>query len=236
MQYVLIGGGALLALMVAMQFTRNTTPRKMARMLRWVAGGLLAAMSLLFVMRGAAGLATFTGPVAYMILRYGRIGNFSFEGVEASEDNESTVKSRFIAMTLDHDTGAVSGRVVAGRFKGRDLFELDEDQVRLLLDEVARDSDSLALLETWLDKNRAGWREHFGGTAGNGAAGADAPAADPVAEAYEILGLRQGAGEDEIRAAHKRLMMGVHPDQGGSTYLAARINAAKDRLLKTVKR
>jgi hypothetical protein len=235
MQYVLIGGGALLALLVAMQFTRNATPRKMARMLRWVAGGGLVALSVLLAMRGQAALVTFTGPVAYMILRYGRIGNFSFEGTEVSEDNESAVKSRFISMTLDHDTGAVSGRVTAGRFKGRDLFDLDEIQTRALLDEVARDSDSLSLLETWLDKNRAGWREYFGG-GGQGESPSEAPAADPDAEAYAVLGLEPGATEDEIRSAHKKLMLGVHPDQGGSTYLAARINAAKDRLLKKARR
>lgn len=234
MQYVLIGGGALLALLVLMQFTRGATPRKLARLLRWVAGGALVALSVLLALRGQAGLVTFTGPVAYMILRYGRIGNFSFEGTEVSEDNESAVKSRFISMTLDHDTGAVSGRVIAGRFKGRDLFDLDETQTRTLLDEVAGDSDSLSLLETWLDKNRSGWREYFGSQSQ-----AEAPpetAADPDAEAYAVLGLQPGATPDEIRAAHKKLMLGVHPDQGGSTYLAARINAAKDRLLKKGRR
>jgi hypothetical protein len=234
MQYVLIGGGALLALLVVMQLTRNATPRKMARLLRWVVGGALVALSALLAMRGQVGLVTFTGPVAYMILRYGRLGNFSFEGAEVSEDNESAVKSRFISMTLDHDTGAVSGRVTAGRFKGRDLLELDEVQTRMLLDEVARDSDSLSLLETWLDKNRTGWREHFGGETRS-----EEPTetiGDPDAEAFAVLGLEPGATDEEIRAAHKKLMMGVHPDQGGSTYLAAKINAAKDRLLKKARR
>src|SRR5690606_5943051 len=101
--------------------------------------------------------------------------------------------------------------------------------------EVAADPDSLALLETWLDKNRVGWREYFAGHeagAGGGAAPDGGPAGDPDEEAYDILGLRPGATAEEIREAHRRLMMGVHPDQGGSNYLAAKINAAKDRLLK----
>jgi hypothetical protein len=235
MTYVLIGGAALVGLFAIYQlYLRRANVRKLARYIRWGVGGAVAVLTGLLLLRGQVGIASVTGYLAWLILRHGRIGGFSFEDPDPSVDNESAVRARFISMTLDHDTGEVTGRVVAGRFRGRDLMSLSEEETRVLVEEVARDPDSLALLETWLDKNRPGWREHF---AGEGAdRSADASAADPDAEAYDILGLQPGASDAEIRAAYRKLMMGVHPDQGGSAYLAARINAAKDRLLKKAKR
>jgi 4-amino-4-deoxy-L-arabinose transferase-like glycosyltransferase len=234
MQYILIGGGALIALMLLYQMLRKANVRRVARWSRWVIGGALAALSAFLIFRGQVGIASITGPLAFVILRYGRIGNFSFEGTTLGEDNASSVKSRFISMTLDHDSGTVEGRVVAGAFKGANLMELGEEETRQLLAEVASDSDSLALLETWLDKNRAGWRDYFAG--GTDAGSTETAAVDPDQEAYEILGLKPGATADEVREAHHKLMKGVHPDQGGSNYLAAKINGAKDRLLRKTAR
>ncbi len=229
MTYVLIGGAALVGLMVLYQLIRRADVRKLVRGLRWVTGGAAALLTGFLLLRGQVGIASITGYAAFSILYQGRLGPLVFDtGVSGA--NQSSVKSRHFAMTLDHDSGDVSGRVLAGEFAGADLIDLGEAETRRLLAEVEADPDSLALLETWLDRNRAGWREYFAETAAPGEAGV----IDEDRQAYEILGLQPGATADEIHAAHRRLMKGVHPDQGGSTFLAAKINAAKDHLLKTL--
>ena len=235
---LLIIGAALIGALILFQVIRRVNVRKLVRFSRYAVGGILAALTALLLMRGQIMLASFTGPAAFVILRYGRLGRFSFESTTPSDDNASEVKSRFIRMKLDHDTGTVEGRVVAGAFRGVDLIELGELETRQLLAEVANDTDSLALLETWLDKNRSGWREYFAEQDSEAESGgwSSGVTVDPDAEAYEVLGLGPDATAEEIRAAHHKLMKGVHPDQGGSNYLASRINAAKDRLLRKVKR
>ncbi|MDB5506561.1 MAG: molecular chaperone DnaJ [Devosia sp.] len=230
MIYAIAGGVLLLGAWYLWRLYLTADIRKIVKAMRWFAGAAVAALTLFLLFRGQIFIATITGPIAYGIFTNGRIGRFSFGSDAPSGDTASTVKSRFFAMTLDHDSGEVVGRVIGGRFKGRDLFDLGEDETRLLLAEIGGDADSLSLLETWLDRNRAGWREYFGESeAGPAAAGV---AADPDAEAFEVLGLEPGAGPEEIRAAHRGLMMKLHPDQGGSNYLATKINAAKDQLLR----
>jgi len=96
--------------------------------------------------------------------------------------------------------------------------------MRALLAECAGDAESVTLLEAWLDRERPDWRE------------GETPPPRPDgpmtrAAALEVLGLAEGADEAAIRAAHRRLMQAAHPDRGGSDWLAARINEARDVLL-----
>jgi hypothetical protein len=231
MTFVLIGGVALLAVWAAYGYIRQLDPRTLRRALRWLAGGLalLVAAGLAFARR--FDLAFFVGAAAVAILRTGRLGPISFDGPNVDTGNISKVRSYSFAMELDHDTGAVSGRVLKGQFAGRDLMDLGEMDTRLLLAEVENDPDSMSLLTSWLDANRSGWREYF---AAQDSRDDTAPTSsgDPIAEAYEVLGLKPGVSDAQIRAAHRDLMKAVHPDHGGSSYLAARINQARDLLLK----
>ena len=90
-------------------------------------------------------------------------------------------------------------------------------------------------MEAYLDWRLPGWRDAAqasAGQAGSSAAGRAKTSRMSAEEAYAVLGIATDASEEEIRHAHRRLMMKMHPDQGGSTYLAARINEAKEVLLR----
>jgi hypothetical protein len=147
----------------------------------------------------------------------------------------SSVETRFVSMRLDHDTSTMDGTVREGRFAGRTLSALSDAEALALWREAGADHQSRLVLEAYLDRRLPEWREDVerDGDAGAGGAGrARGSGGLTEKEAYEVLGLRPGAGEAEIRAAHRRLMKEMHPDQGGSTVLAARLNEARDLLLK----
>ena len=151
-----------------------------------------------------------------------------------SAGQSSNVSTETLAMELDHDSGNMDGTVLAGPFEGKQLSDLDE----LLLLDLYRwisteDEQGARLLEAYLDRTLgADWRESAG-AAGRGGDSGEASGGGPMSreEAYQILGLEPGADAEAIRKAYRRLMQHAHPDKGGSPYLAAKINAAKDLLL-----
>ena len=163
----------------------------------------------------------------------------------------SDVETPYLRMTLDHDSGEMEGTVLQGRHAGRRLDELTEPELLDLFGECSlRDDEGRRLLEAYLDRTlgpdwreraeaeaapRARCRRPTGGTGqGWGRKRQSASAGrTPMTreEAYEILGLSPGAGTEEIKEAHRTLMRKLHPDHGGSNYLAAKINQAKELLL-----
>ena len=206
-------------------------PKSLIRSLRYSVGGglLLVGLVLLVAERAALGsLLVFGGIQA---LATGRLGPFDLGASRRSAGSGSKVKSPWFEMQLDHDSGRMSGKVLRGRYAGQALADLDKASLLALAAEVGGDGDSAALLEAYLDRRFPGWREDVERDRNARAGGAADAGPMTDQQAYEILGLAPGAGEAEIRAAHRRLMKGVHPDQGGSTFLAAKLNQAKDWLL-----
>jgi DnaJ domain len=145
-----------------------------------------------------------------------------------SRGQATEVETDYLRMRLDHDTGTMSGTVRRGGFQGRDLGELSNDELIELWHQcLVQDAQAAKLLEAYFDRVTPGWRE--ASRAGGSAAGAgDAMTRE---EASAILGVASDAGEAEIREAYHRLMMKIHPDRGGSAYLAAKINRAREMLL-----
>ncbi len=141
----------------------------------------------------------------------------------------SQVRSNFLAVELDHDTGAMTGEIIAGRLAGTKLGHLELSTLIGLLGEF--DQESRDLLAAYLDRRHPRWREDAQGDAAAGSGPARSGKMTKE-EAYQILGLEAGASAEEIGRAHRGLMKKLHPDQGGSTYLAARVNEAKDVLLR----
>jgi DnaJ-domain-containing protein 1 len=141
------------------------------------------------------------------------------------------VRSAFVEMELEHDTGAMRGRILAGPHEGKSLDALDLTTLTGFLVEI--DEESRALLMAYLDRRQPSWREHAQADAAAGAGGATWRSGKMTEEeAYQVLGVQPGASAEEIGRAHRALMKKLHPDQGGSTYLAARVNEAKEVLLR----
>lgn len=151
---------------------------------------------------------------------------------EANDHSRSTVTTRFFTMHLDHSSGGLDGRVREGRFRERRITDLSLRELLELHRECCVDPQSVAVLETYLDRVHPDWRQRADEDE-NAARGAYGSGEMGVAEAYEVLGLRTGATREEIIAAHRQLMQKFHPDHGGTDYLAGRINEARRVLLET---
>jgi hypothetical protein len=199
-----------------------------------VVGGLLAlGAAVVLGLRGRIDMAFLLGSTAAWLLGWSvfRLPGFP-RGTQRSPGSVSRVRSAMIEMELDHDTGDMDGSVLVGALMGQRLSGIGEPALQQLYRECrAVDPDGVRLLEAYFDRRFPGWRKDAQGDE-HARAGAQAQAGPMTEqEAYQVLGLEPGASLDEIRQAHRTLMKKLHPDQGGSTYLAARVNQAKEILL-----
>jgi hypothetical protein len=249
MTYVVLGLSVLIGLGLMGRWLLSANPSTLWRVLKWVGIVVLGLGGLFILFRGRLDYVFYAATVVLpFLLRWGGMFNRlrtmakSARGPSAGQSSE--VKTRFLVMTLDHDTGGMSGRVTRGAFEGASLDALSREEMVELWHEVSDDPQSVQVLEAWIDRTHGeDWRNGpdaapaSGAGAGNGsgsASGAQTGGEAEMTRAYALalLGLEEGASEADIRAAHKRLMMANHPDRGGSSVIAAQINRAKDLLLE----
>ncbi len=240
---------ALLAVLIVVgRWFVTADPKTLAKALKWVAGAVVIAIIVSLAATGRLGWAIMALPALLPWLARARAvhraaKNFSRMSAGmmggGGSGRTSEVRTRFLKMVLDHDSGTMNGEVIDGAYNGRRLDDLSLAELLDLLNTChLHEAQSVQLLETYLDRVHPDWRERVqaaGGGAGTGsgggAGGGPAPGGMSREEAYQVLGLEPGASDEEIKAAHHRLIASLHPDRGGSTYLAAQINQAKDILL-----
>jgi hypothetical protein len=231
-ELALLGGVVILGgLLLLVYLFVNANPAALARSLKWSAIGAAVLLFLYLLLSERFAFIWLPLTLAFPYLRRFRA---LFSGFRRASGGGTTsdVSTPYLRMSLDHDTGAMSGTVLAGSFAGLRLEELGRGDLIVLLRECrAADEEGARLIEAYLDRTHPDWRDDVAGGSTGGSP--HTSSADmTVAEAYEILGLDAGADAAAVKAAHHRLMMQLHPDHGGTDYLATKINRARDVLLK----
>jgi hypothetical protein len=226
----LVGGFAVLGgfLLLVYLFV-NADPARLARNLKWtgIAIGAVVVLALILLppVREFAALLL---PLAMSMPLLARLRRLFDRYRNPAGPRTSEAHTDFLRMTLDLDTGSMSGTVLRGRFAGMRIEELAlADLLALLRECRAEDEKAARLVEAYLDRLHPDWRQAMAG----GSGGPPPSGGMTQDEACAILGLAPGASAEEIKEAHRRLMIRLHPDHGGSDYLATQINRARDVLL-----
>lgn len=220
----------------------STEPKVLIKVFGWVSLLVLVVVGLFLLLTGRVAWALFTLPalfgwfmrfraIARTAKNYSKMAAAGSGGGGGSEES-SQVETGFFRMVLNHANGDMDGEILTGQYQGKWLNELSMGELLFVLDECRGDEQSESVLQAYLDRLYPDWRSNQNEGSktgsrrphsGDGAMGRE--------DALDVLGLTEGATKREIKEAHRRLMSGMHPDHGGSTYLASKINQAKDVLL-----
>lgn len=251
MPYLILGVGLLFGLYFLVRWFVAANPEDVRKVLTWVAIGVVVVVAgfLLFTGRASVAGAMLLGLIPFLLRARGAWRSWQTRA-EGRSGRTSTVRTRFLDMALNHDSGALDGIVLAGQFEGQRLSALSGEQLAALLQEVAEDDQSHRILEAYLDRQHGPeWRDgqwradtgqggaregtHGGGPGGGGSGGGGRGGSGrmTVDEARQVLGVGPQATTEEIEAAYRAAIKRNHPDTGGSSWLAAKINEARQLLL-----
>jgi len=233
---VLLGAVALIAILFLIRGFIGANPKALVKALRYAGAITLGLGAAFLVYTDRVGAAVFVASAAWGLFTRGHVWpggwpNYNIGGRSKSAPGQSTsVRTAWFEMELDHDSGDMRGTVIKGAHAGQRLDQIGRGDLVALYREVRADEpESARLLESYLDRTYgADWRP---------ADQTEQPTSERAtsgmsrAEALKVLGLQEGASEEDVRASHRRLMLQNHPDRGGTDYIAAKINEAKDVLL-----
>jgi len=192
---------------------------------------------LLYIVAGALLLLVVTGripiifaaisaavPILHRLLAYrgliGTVGRFA-----GQKFGPTRFTTQWLVVEYDMATRTLDASITKGQFEGKKLSQLSESELSSLLEELKDDFQSRAAVNAFVMARNGGRYEQ------NKQPPPNVNGKMTLSQAYEILDISPDATDDEVKQAHKRLMQKLHPDRGGSSYLAAQINSAKDTLL-----
>ncbi|MEL6871689.1 MAG: molecular chaperone DnaJ [Pseudomonadota bacterium] len=227
MTYLIFGFVALVVALLLVRGFTTVQPGSLARALRAVGGIVALGAAAFFGVRGAIGYAIFLGSIGVWLLS--QAGASRGVGRLGDPADTSRVETDHLEMELNRETGELAGRVKKGIFAGRDIQTMAPAEIALLWQDCRfTDPQSAQLLEAYLDRVHPTWRDDMASAEAEPGAGGQMT----EKEALEILGLAPNPSAEDVRRAHKALILKMHPDQGGSAYLAQKINQARDLLLQ----
>ncbi len=249
--FLFLGLIILMAVVLFLRWFATHEPRDVLQGLKWGGVAAVAIVAVLLAATGRLGwvlafLAAWL-PWAIRALHlhalirgvWAALSSTGFHSTMSGKAHHaSVIETECLRLVLNPISGRLSGRVRTGALAGRMLDDLSLAELGILYRFCATDENSLKVLEAWLDREGpADWRETLTSACKND----DGFSADHAstggcghmthAEALRVLDLGANATPDQIRAAYCRLITRLHPDHGGSSYLAAQLNCAKDVLL-----
>ncbi|MEM1288102.1 MAG: DnaJ domain-containing protein [Pseudomonadota bacterium] len=237
MSYLILGLVLLVGFLWLGRFLSNISAAQIAKNARFGGVALLVGLAGLLLITGRVHMIPQILALAGQAMRARSAfktapGFDDVDGARASTGDGPAIKTVYLSMQLDQGSGSIDGEFTSGPYAGQRLGSVSQDVLVESLSGMSDDPESVRLMEAYLDRAFPRWREDHHERARSGRTGAADTGGMSEDEAYEILGLESGAGASEIRSAHRRLMANIHPDKGGSTYLAAKVNLAKEVLLK----
>jgi hypothetical protein len=245
--YLILGIAILTGVILTGKWLASAEPKQIIKAFKIVGIGVLVVLVMFFAATGRLLWIFYLLPVLIpWLLRFRAAArmakNFSRMSKGGSTGQTSDVETKYLRLSLDHDSGDMAGEVLIGDYAGQRIEEMElSDLIELTAECVAQDEQSAQILEAYLDRMYPEWRDQVdaeseGESRHEHGRGWGPKSQDGMSqnEAYEVLGLLPGATEKEIKEAYHRLISNLHPDHGGSTYLAAKINQAKDTLLQHI--
>ncbi len=239
MALLILGLAVMIGLILAMNWFVSANPKTVIKVLKWGLLGLFGVIVLFLFISGRFAWALWALPAllpwimrARMVTRTAK--NFSRMAGRPTQTGEaSSVTSKYLEMELDHDSGDMNGYVRTGKHAARQLSGLNAEQLIELYEFYQSDDiESARLLAAYLDRTHPDWRDEGEGYDHQDEQRSSSPNSQmDRAEALRVLGLEDPVDNAEIKSAYHRLIGSMHPDRGGSAYLTAKINEARDFLL-----